>query len=80
MSYGRGCWTECGEEIVADTQEEVERRAYNAGWKIGHVDGQAHYSCAGCASGLFDARPLRPLDWNGEPPACDALGVGNGQP
>lgn len=45
----------------ASTQEGAEVAAYEAGWQIGHMDGQAYFACPYCACQLFDPLPLYPM-------------------
>lgn len=49
---------------LAATQDEAEVAAYEAGWQIGHKDGQAHFACPDCAPRLWDPLPLYPMHWD----------------
>jgi hypothetical protein len=54
-SFGYSCWQQnhgCDETIDAPTQREADIKAHDAGWVLGHHDGQAHYSCANCKASL----------------------------
>lgn len=56
------CWN-CGEESPkGKDRHEAEVLAFNVGWKIGHLDGQANISCPGCAVGLWEPIPIYPTE------------------
>lgn len=53
----------CGESSpLAATQDAAEMAAYQAGWQIGHQDGQGHFACPECAPRLWDPLPLYPMN------------------
>lgn len=73
-SYGFTCWGSAGhyggcghslefpdltsEGYDGEVQNEAERRAGMAGWRIGHLDGQAYIVCPCCHEAVWDAVPL----------------------
>jgi hypothetical protein len=62
MSYGMICYN-CDASIEGKNLAEVDEKAIQGKWALGLTSsGQAYYSCPECASGLFGATALHPLD------------------
>ena len=68
-SYGYYCWNRnrvhgsCDAEISAPSEREAAILANQAGWVLGHYDGQAHFSCPDCAAALMGIYgPIKPLE------------------
>jgi hypothetical protein len=62
MCYGMICYS-CDASIEGKDLAELDEKAIQAKWALGLTSsGQGYYSCPGCASGLFGATPLQPLN------------------
>jgi hypothetical protein len=66
MWYGYSCFNCKARSPSAATERDCEIEAANSGLVLGHLDGQAHYSCAECMELIFDPLPLKTTSAKGE--------------
>lgn len=56
--YGYSCFNCKAQSPEAETAEECDEKAHELGWVLGHMYGQAYYSCFNCSEIIFDPVPI----------------------
>lgn len=65
--YSYSCYNCKCESPEAPTQAEADVKAYEAGWHIGHFNGQGEIVCPNCTSSIWEAIPMEPLQPSSQP-------------